>query len=100
MVMDSVAISAPAVAALFLSRVVCVSNQRQFQPFAVVLLDGRHASNRPLMLPPTFERGVAERVRRSLGGQDGPGRRGGPRSPAEYAPIVVNMCVTEAKLTK
>jgi len=61
-----------------------------YQPFAVVLLDGRHASNRPLMLPPTFERGVAERVRRSLGGQDGPGRRGGPRSPAEYAPIVVN----------
>lgn len=61
-----------------------------YQPFAVVLVDGRHASNRPLMLPPTFERGVAERMRRSLGAQEGVGRRGGPRNPAEYAPIIVN----------
>lgn len=61
-----------------------------YQPFAVALADGRRGSNRPSMLPPNFERGVAERARRIRAPQDSFGRRGGPRSPAEYAAIVVN----------
>ena len=60
-----------------------------YQPFTVILVDGRHGSNRPAMLPPTFERGVAERMRRALAPQEGFGRRGGPRTQAEYAPVVV-----------
>ena len=59
-----------------------------YQPFAVVLADGRRGSNRPSMLPPNFERGAAERIRRFLSGDEGPGRRG-PRLAAEYAPIVL-----------
>ncbi len=61
-----------------------------YQPFVVVLADGRHAVSRPAMLPPGFERAVVERTRRTLGSPDGFGRRGGPRTQAEYAPIVVN----------
>jgi signal transduction histidine kinase len=62
-----------------------------YQPFAVVLVDGRHGSSRGALLPPNFERGVAERMRRALVPQppDGFGRRGGPRTQAEYAPVVV-----------
>lgn len=65
---------------------------RRYQPFLVVLADGRRASNRPAMLPPGFDRGVQERLRRStLGmGTESFGRRGGPRSAAEYAAVVVN----------
>jgi signal transduction histidine kinase len=58
-----------------------------YQPFVVVLMDGRRGSNRPAMLPVAFERGVAERLRRAL---DSGGRRGGPRTQAEYAVIIVN----------
>jgi two-component system sensor histidine kinase BaeS len=61
-----------------------------YQPFAVILVDGRHGSNRPAMLPPTFERGVAERMRRALAPQESFGRRGGgPRTQAEYASVLV-----------
>jgi two-component system OmpR family sensor kinase len=116
---------------------------RVYQPFLVVLSDGRRASNRPTGLPPEFGRVVAGRMRgeplsggrfgeaglpphspvtpggdeagrgappsepggnaRGLqgrppieprmgpGGPGGsPGRRGGPRFPIDYAPIVVN----------
>ncbi len=61
-----------------------------YQPFVVVLADGRHGTSRPAILPPGFERGAIERMRRATGPPDGFGRRGGPRTPAEYAPIVVN----------
>lgn len=60
-----------------------------YQPFAVVLVDGRRGANRPAMLPPGFDRGVAERMRRSLAPQEGSGRRGGARQ-VEFAPIMVN----------
>lgn len=61
-----------------------------YQPFTVVLIDGRRGSNRPSILPPNFERGVAERMRRALAPQENFGRRGGgPRTQAEYAPIHV-----------
>ncbi|HEX6975954.1 MAG TPA: HAMP domain-containing sensor histidine kinase [Vicinamibacterales bacterium] len=64
-----------------------------YQPFVVVLVDGRRGSNRAAMLPPNFDRSVAERVRRTINppeGGGGVGRRGGFRTPAEYAPIAVN----------
>ena len=60
-----------------------------YQPFTVVLADGRRGSNRPAMLPPNFDRGAFERLRRTVLGQEGTGRRGGPRTAAEFAPIVV-----------
>ena len=44
------------------------TNFRRYQPFVVALTDGRRASNRPSMLPPGLERGVQERLRRSLMG--------------------------------
>jgi two-component system OmpR family sensor kinase len=60
-----------------------------YQPFIVVLADGRRGSNRPAMLPPNFDRGAFERLRRTVLGPEGSGRRGGPRTAAEFAPIVV-----------
>jgi signal transduction histidine kinase len=61
-----------------------------YQPFIVVLADGRRGSNRPAMLPPNFDRGAFERLRRTVLGQEGSGRRGGPRTAAEFAPVVVS----------
>jgi len=116
---------------------------RVYQPFLVVLTDGRRASNRPTGLPPEFGRMVAGRMRgepprvgrsgeagqpphsqvtpsgaeagrgavpsepgaSARGPQGGPpieprmgpggpggsgGRRGGPRFPIDYAPIMAN----------
>ena len=65
---------------------------RIFQPFLVVLRDGQRASNRPTGLPPEFGRMVQSRLRNDpdRGPDRGrPSGRGGPRSPTEFAPIVV-----------
>jgi two-component system, OmpR family, sensor kinase len=53
---------------------------RIYQPFLVIMRDGRMASNRPGALPPNFARAVQGRWRR--GGFGGGGRDGGfPRGP-------------------
>ncbi|MEN3337020.1 MAG: hypothetical protein V7647_696 [Acidobacteriota bacterium] len=60
-----------------------------YQPFLVMLLDGRRGSNRPSALPFELSRILEARMR---GGtpREGFGRRGGgPRLPLEFAPIVV-----------
>jgi signal transduction histidine kinase len=61
-----------------------------YQPFVVVLRDGRRGSNRPTALPPEFSRAVQGRLRSSFG--ESGGRRGGggfgPRFPTEFAPVV------------
>jgi two-component system OmpR family sensor kinase len=58
-----------------------------YQPFAVVLRDGRHGANRPTALPPEFFRGIQARMRIEAGSGEPLGRRG-PRFPTEFAPIV------------
>lgn len=61
-----------------------------FQPFLVVLTDGRRGSNRPTGLPNDFGRLVHARMR--SGNTAPPFERrsgGGPRFPTEYAPILV-----------
>lgn len=62
-----------------------------YQPFLVVLRDGRRGSNRATALPFEFSRMTQGRLRAdSLGGEPF-GRRGGPgfRFPIEFAPIIV-----------
>jgi signal transduction histidine kinase len=61
-----------------------------YQPFLVVLKDGRRGSNRPSALPPEFARAAQGRLRSETGGEPF-GRRGGPgmRFPVEFAPITV-----------
>lgn len=67
-----------------------------YQPFVVVLADGRRASNRPTALPPEFGRMAQARLRFQTGEAErgGPrgeafGRRGGiGRFPTEFASIV------------
>jgi signal transduction histidine kinase len=67
-----------------------------FQPFAVVMRDGRRASNRPSGLPPGFPRSGGRRVREPWGStrESGPGGRGDRdgrgAAGAVTAPIVVN----------
>ncbi len=61
-----------------------------FQPFLVVLSDGRRASNRPTGLPTEFGRLVQSRMRSESGPPPGQRRGGGARIPTEYAPILVN----------
>jgi signal transduction histidine kinase len=76
-----------------------------YQPFLVVMQDGRSASNRPESLPPGFHRLAAARMRRTTGesrgegaapGAAGPDSREGAGRPltrrrlAETAPIVVS----------
>jgi signal transduction histidine kinase len=64
-----------------------------YQPFLVILRDGRRGSNRPTALPPEFSRAIQGRMR--AGGLPGEsfGRRGGGgggfRFPIESVPIVV-----------
>jgi signal transduction histidine kinase len=64
-----------------------------YQPFLVILRDGRRGSNRPTALPPEFSRAIQGRMR--AGGLPGEsfGRRGGggggSRFPIESVPIVV-----------
>jgi signal transduction histidine kinase len=76
-----------------------------YQPFLVVLRDGRRGSNRPTVLPPELFRVAMFRLRGEPGrneagrgevgrgepGRGEPFRRGGPgfRIPIEFAPIVV-----------
>jgi signal transduction histidine kinase len=55
----------------------------EFQPFLVILMDGRIGSNRPHALPPNFSRVVRSRGRGR--GDLGPGREGGGGRP-EYSP--------------
>ena len=59
-----------------------------YPPFAVVMRDGRVASNRPNGLPPAYLRNVQNRLRRGMplrdadpGGGGGGARRGGDRGP-------------------
>jgi signal transduction histidine kinase len=60
-----------------------------YQPFLVLLRDGRGASNRPKALPPDFGRTVQFRVWSMSPGHEPSGRRGGRRFAVEYSPIVV-----------
>ncbi len=55
---------------------------RIYQPFLVVMQDGRHASNRPDALPPDMGRVVSWHMRFESGGSRPSGEFGGPR-PAE-----------------
>ena len=58
-----------------------------YQPFLVVMADGRSVSNRPRVLPPGFVRSVSAAARRA----DATGETvTATRRPAEIAPIVVN----------
>jgi signal transduction histidine kinase len=64
---------------------------RIFQPFIVVLSDGRRGSNRPTGLPPEFGRFIHARMKSE--GVPPPFERrggGGPRFPIEFAPILVH----------
>ncbi|HSC26117.1 MAG TPA: HAMP domain-containing sensor histidine kinase [Vicinamibacterales bacterium] len=60
-----------------------------YQPFVVVMHDGRSASNRPGRMPPGFQRAAFIALRRAAGGADLPAAARG-RPPAEIAPIVVD----------
>jgi signal transduction histidine kinase len=59
-----------------------------YQPFVVVLRDGRRGANRPTALPPEFARAVQARMRFDMTGEEPFMRRGG-RFPTQAAPIVV-----------
>ncbi len=65
-----------------------------YQPFVVVLRDGRRGSNRPTALPPELTRIAQARLRFGDGprpdgrGGESFGRRGSTRFPSEFAPIV------------
>jgi signal transduction histidine kinase len=59
-----------------------------YQPFLVVMQDGRTASNRPRALPPGFSRAAHQRFRRLMTGEPEP-REGIPRASAN-AVITVN----------
>jgi two-component system, OmpR family, sensor kinase len=91
---------------------------RVFQPFLVVMHDGRRASNRPNGLPaempkivewhlrfvhgdnPEFERrGRGDGQKPFPQPPSGFGRRGGPRFPVEYASIKVSLRVLGPTLT-
>ncbi len=52
---------------------------RIYQPFLVVMQDGRHASNRPDFLPPDIGRVVSWHLRFESGGARGPADFGGAR---------------------
>lgn len=65
---------------------------RIYQPFMVVMSDGRRASNRPTALPPDMGRWAQARLRGLSAAQEGPGRRGG-RVIAEFAPVLVQGAV-------
>jgi signal transduction histidine kinase len=58
-----------------------------YQPFLVLMNDGRRASNRPNALPPDLIRAALRR--RRPGPTDEPDMRGGGRRPPEVAPIVI-----------
>ena len=60
-----------------------------YQPFLVVLRDGRGGSNRPNALPPELARVLEARMRSGGVPREGFGRRGGPRIPLEFEAIVV-----------
>ena len=61
-----------------------------YQPFLVMLLDGRRGSNRPTALPFELSRVLEARMRGGATPREAFGRRGGgPRVPLEVAPIVV-----------
>jgi signal transduction histidine kinase len=64
--------------------------RRIYQPFLVVMHDGRRASNRPRALPPDLDRAAEARLRRDSRPSDAAARHTGSRSPAEYVPIIVN----------
>jgi len=55
---------------------------RIYQPFLVMMSDGRRASNRPDALPPDMVRVVAWHMRFESGAGHPPGDFGGPRPPA------------------
>jgi signal transduction histidine kinase len=62
-----------------------------YQPFLVVLRDGRRGSNRPTALPPDISRAVLGRMRSDGMGGEPFGRRGGGfRFPIEFAPVVAS----------
>ena len=62
-----------------------------YQPFLVVLRDGRRGSNRPTALPPDIGRAAMGRMRSEGRGGEPFGRRGGPfRYTTEFAPIVAS----------
>jgi signal transduction histidine kinase len=58
-----------------------------YQPFLVLMNDGRRASNRPNALPPDLVRAALRRRRPAP--TDEPDLRGGGRRPPEVAPIVI-----------
>ena len=60
-----------------------------YQPFLVMLRDGRHGSNRPTALPPELGRALEARMRGGGPPREGFGRRGGARIPLEFEPVVV-----------
>jgi signal transduction histidine kinase len=63
--------------------------RRVYQPFVVVMRDGRRASNRPSALPPDLWRWAQGRLRGMSGPQEEFPRRPGTRTMAVFAPVVV-----------
>jgi two-component system OmpR family sensor kinase len=67
--------------------------RRVYQPFLVVMNDGRRASNRPMALPPELGRWAQARLRGIAGGEEGFPRRPGTRTMTEFAPVVVEGAI-------
>jgi two-component system OmpR family sensor kinase len=60
-----------------------------YQPFLVMLRDGRRGSNRPTALPPELGRALEARMHGGGMPREGFSRRGGPRIPLEFEPILI-----------